>query len=318
MGRSSSKRLAEVYLRYLEQAQRPDGRFRNRRSAGPGGVWDDAPGSDDAQGRALFGLAVAAASGHPVADRALACFERGAAVWESPSPRPNAWVALAAAEVGVAGAARAGAAAARACPAGSGVAVARAPARLRQRAAPRRADRGRRGGRGRRAPRLARRGRDARRPLQLRTGRRLGPGRAEARLRPAARRGGDDGRCVRPRLRGHGRRTVPRAHAPRRGLVPRRERHRCRRSSTPRPAPVATAFSARAATRTAGRSRRWPRFRRRAARGAARPSRRLRRPRLGRPRRRSCRCCRPRAESPPARRRRCSRRPAAPTRAPAT
>jgi hypothetical protein len=89
-----------VYLRYLEQAQRPDGRFRNRRSAGPGGVWDDAPGSDDAQGRALFGLAVAAASGHPVADRAFACFGRGADVWESPSPRPNAWVALAAAEVG--------------------------------------------------------------------------------------------------------------------------------------------------------------------------------------------------------------------------
>jgi hypothetical protein len=92
--------LAEVYLRYLEQAQRPDGRFRNRRSAGPGGVWDDAPGSDDAQGRALFGLAVAAASGHPVADRAFACFGRGADVWESPSSRPNAWVALAAAEVG--------------------------------------------------------------------------------------------------------------------------------------------------------------------------------------------------------------------------
>ena len=95
------ERLAEVYLRYLEQAQLPDGRFRNRRSAGPDGVWDDAPGSDDAQGRALFGLAVAAASGHPVADRALACFGRGADVWESPSPRPNAWVALAAAELDV-------------------------------------------------------------------------------------------------------------------------------------------------------------------------------------------------------------------------
>ncbi len=93
------ERLAEVYLRYLEQAQRPDGRFRNRRTAGADGVWDESPGSDDAQGRALFGLAVAAASGRPVADRALMCFERAAAVWQSPSPRANAWVAIAAAEL---------------------------------------------------------------------------------------------------------------------------------------------------------------------------------------------------------------------------
>ena len=95
------ERLAEVYLRYLEQAQLPDGRFRNRRTAGPDGVWDDSAASDDAQGRALFGLAVAAASGRPVADRALACFERGAAVWQSPAPRANAWVAIAAAELDV-------------------------------------------------------------------------------------------------------------------------------------------------------------------------------------------------------------------------
>jgi hypothetical protein len=94
------ERLAEVYLRYLEQAQLPDGRFRNRRSAGPDGVWEEQPGSDDAQGRALFGLAVAAASGRQVAERARRCFERGAAVWDSRSPRANAWAAIAAAEAG--------------------------------------------------------------------------------------------------------------------------------------------------------------------------------------------------------------------------
>jgi hypothetical protein len=96
------ERLADVYLRYLERAQLPDGRFRNRRSAGAHGVWDEEPGSDDAQGRALFGLAVAAASRHPIARRALACFERGAAGWDSPSPRANAWMAIAAAEAGAA------------------------------------------------------------------------------------------------------------------------------------------------------------------------------------------------------------------------
>jgi hypothetical protein len=93
------ERLADVYLRYLEQAQLPDGRFRNRRTAGADGVWDDSPGSDDAQGRSLFGLAVAAASGRPVADRALACFERGVVAWQSRFPRANAWVAIAAAEI---------------------------------------------------------------------------------------------------------------------------------------------------------------------------------------------------------------------------
>jgi hypothetical protein len=94
--------LAAVYLAFLEQAQLPDGRFRNRRSAGRGGRWQDEAGSDDAQGRALYGLGVAAASGRPgIADRALRVFEAGAAVFDSPSPRANAWAAIGASEVAV-------------------------------------------------------------------------------------------------------------------------------------------------------------------------------------------------------------------------
>jgi len=63
-------------------------------------VWEADAGADDAQGRALFGLAVAAASGRPVAERARRCFERGAAVWCSPSPRANAWVGIGAGQLG--------------------------------------------------------------------------------------------------------------------------------------------------------------------------------------------------------------------------
>jgi hypothetical protein len=98
--RTPAARLAGVYLAFLEQAQLPDGRFRNRRSAGLDRGWLDTPGSDDSQGRALYGLgvAVACATGE-LAQRALVCFERGAAAFESPSPRANAYAVIGAADV---------------------------------------------------------------------------------------------------------------------------------------------------------------------------------------------------------------------------
>ncbi len=92
--------LAPIYLSYLEQAQRPDGRFHNRRSAGAGGRLTDRVGSDDSNGRALYGLGVAAAcAAGGLATRALRCFESGAAAFSSPSPRANAYAVLGAAAV---------------------------------------------------------------------------------------------------------------------------------------------------------------------------------------------------------------------------
>jgi hypothetical protein len=99
---SPAPRLAGVYLRFLERAQLPDGRFHNRRAAGLDRGWLDPLGSDDSQGRALYGLGVAVAHGAgELARRALACFERGAAAFASPSPRANAYAVIGAA--GVAG-----------------------------------------------------------------------------------------------------------------------------------------------------------------------------------------------------------------------
>jgi hypothetical protein len=92
--------LAGVYLGFVEQAQRGDGRFHNRRSAGTSGAFTDEVGSDDSQGRALYGLGVAFAnSSGDLAGRALRAFESGAPAFDSPSPRANAWAAIGAAEV---------------------------------------------------------------------------------------------------------------------------------------------------------------------------------------------------------------------------
>jgi len=91
-------RLLGVYLTFVEDAQLPDGRFHNRRAAD--GAWVDDVGSGDSQGRALFGLGVAAAGAPPeYAARALRAFERGAESFHSPSPRANAHAAISAAEV---------------------------------------------------------------------------------------------------------------------------------------------------------------------------------------------------------------------------
>jgi hypothetical protein len=97
------ERIAAVYLDFLEQAQLPDGRFHNRRSAGPRGGFADEIGSDDSQGRALYGLGFAAA--HLAGDqgaRALRCFEAGAAAFDSSWPRANAYAVLGAAELAMA------------------------------------------------------------------------------------------------------------------------------------------------------------------------------------------------------------------------
>lgn len=92
--------LEEVYLTFLLRAQLPDGRFHNRLSAAPGSRWLDDVGSDDAIGRALWALGVAALLGRSTRHRheALACFERGAG-FRSRSPRANAAAVLGAVEV---------------------------------------------------------------------------------------------------------------------------------------------------------------------------------------------------------------------------
>ena len=91
-------RLAETCLAFLEQAQLPDGRFRNRRSAE--GRWLDAAGADDATGRALWaaGVAAAAAATGTERRRAAALLEAGAG-FRSPWPRANAFAVLGAAEL---------------------------------------------------------------------------------------------------------------------------------------------------------------------------------------------------------------------------
>jgi hypothetical protein len=85
---ASLDRLSSVYLRFVEDAQLPDGRFRNRRFAD--GAWSDEVGSNDSQGRALFGLGVAGS---------VSAFDAGAATFESTSPRANAYAVLGGAEL---------------------------------------------------------------------------------------------------------------------------------------------------------------------------------------------------------------------------
>jgi glycosyltransferase involved in cell wall biosynthesis len=91
------ERLAETCLAFLERAQLPDGRFRNRRSAD--GAWLDEVGPDDATGRALWaaGTALAAATRQTQRARAERLFE-AAAGFRSPWPRANAFAVLGAVE----------------------------------------------------------------------------------------------------------------------------------------------------------------------------------------------------------------------------
>lgn len=93
----ATERLAERYLAFLVHAHTVGGRFHLRMSSD--GRWTDDPSSDDANSRALFGLAVAYARG-PDALRGVAgeLFEL-AAVFRSDHPRATAHAAVAAAEV---------------------------------------------------------------------------------------------------------------------------------------------------------------------------------------------------------------------------
>lgn len=90
--------LAAVYLRFVLDARRPDGSFRNRRRHD--GTWWDEPGSDDSQGRAWWALGVAAARGRTPAGRAdaLAAFATCTPL-ASDHLRPQAFAVLGAAEV---------------------------------------------------------------------------------------------------------------------------------------------------------------------------------------------------------------------------
>lgn len=92
-----AERLAERYLAFLVQAHEGDGRFRLR--MGFDRAWTDDPSSDDANGRALFGIGVAAAVapwGY-VRREARRLFEQAA--FRSTYSRATASAALGAAEV---------------------------------------------------------------------------------------------------------------------------------------------------------------------------------------------------------------------------
>jgi hypothetical protein len=93
-----SARLTHVALGFLERAHLGEGTFRLRQR--PSGEWTDDPPSDDANARALLGLATAAAwSAWPhVRSRALELFDRASAL-RSPHPRATAYAALGAAEL---------------------------------------------------------------------------------------------------------------------------------------------------------------------------------------------------------------------------
>ncbi|HEY0216284.1 MAG TPA: glycosyltransferase [Cellulomonas sp.] len=90
--------LADTYLRFVRDAQRPGGLVHNRRT--PGGGWLDAPSADDHWGRALWALGTAAAhlpTGPRADDAARGASEALAA--RSPYPRATAYAALGAVEL---------------------------------------------------------------------------------------------------------------------------------------------------------------------------------------------------------------------------
>src|SRR5579885_426572 len=76
-GKAEVLDYAERYLAFVEQAQRPDGRFRNFMDAQ--GAWLEEVGSDDSNGRAVWGLGFAARYG-PTAR----CATEPCACWNDP------------------------------------------------------------------------------------------------------------------------------------------------------------------------------------------------------------------------------------------
>ena len=100
--------LAAIYLTFVLDARTGTGQFHNRRGAD--GSWIDEVGSDDSQGRALWGLGTIARSG-PVPWMREAAFDAFATCssFDSPHLRANAYAALGAAEILAADPANAGA-----------------------------------------------------------------------------------------------------------------------------------------------------------------------------------------------------------------
>lgn len=93
-----AERLAERWLEFLVQAYEGGGRFRLR--MGFDRRWTDDPGSDDACGRAIFGLGVAAASSpwSHLRREARRLFDL-ASVFRSPFPRATAHAVVGAADL---------------------------------------------------------------------------------------------------------------------------------------------------------------------------------------------------------------------------
>lgn len=89
-------RLRELYLLFVGNAQRADGRFHNRVDM-DGEIRDEA-GLGDCWGRALWGLGATFAHAPDLAMPALRCFERSASL-RSPWARAMAFAGLGAAEV---------------------------------------------------------------------------------------------------------------------------------------------------------------------------------------------------------------------------
>ncbi len=222
---AAAEELAERWLAFLVQAHDGDGRFRLR--MGFDRRWTDDPSSDDACGRAIFGIGVAAASSPwpHIGREARRLFEL-VSPFRSVYPRATAHAVVGAAELA---AADAGCASARSLVRGRArlaaarhgrrdLAVAGTPPRVRERAAARGADRRRprdrrrrRRGRGPAAPAVAGRRRDAGRSLQLHAGRGPRPRRRASGVRSTAHRGGGARGRVRPRVRRHARRCLARA-----------------------------------------------------------------------------------------------------------
>lgn len=90
--------LVHLALRFLGEAQAPDGGYRNRMDAS--GRWTDEATVEDCWGRSIWGLGTAAARSDltGVRDTAIAQFDR-ALQRRSPWPRAMAFAALGAAEV---------------------------------------------------------------------------------------------------------------------------------------------------------------------------------------------------------------------------
>ncbi|WP_129339264.1 glycosyltransferase [Cellulomonas endophytica] len=90
--------LSTIYLSFLLDALRPDGRMHNRRT--PEGVWVDRPSTDDHWGRAVwaFGTTVAAGGDPGLVARARAGASTAVQA-RSPHPRATAYAALGAVQL---------------------------------------------------------------------------------------------------------------------------------------------------------------------------------------------------------------------------